>query len=334
MHRSVWLAHVVVCTTVLVTWLPQATAQTTTTDSEPDSSEYQAFVSQALQAYEAGRFAEARTSFRRAHEIQPTARTLRTIGMCSFNLGDYIDALRNLDAALSDGRKPLSAEQRDHAVDLIAQSQGHVGRFKVRLSPPNATLWVDGRPPARLVSGEVLLEPGRRELLVQADGHQPNRSTLRVDGGDRATLEFRLEPDSEPAVAAAPGTPVSETPAAADVTDHASTGTTSAQPVLGYVALGIAGASLIGFGITTGLAAEKSSDLDERCDGRRCAPAYHDDVDSYDRYKLLSTITLIGAATFAVAGTLLLVFDPGETTEHASLRPVLGVGSIGVRGRL
>src|SRR3954451_3776514 len=104
MCRSRWLGRVLACAS-LGCWIVGASAYAQTaaevaevaragsgnaTDS--NSSEYDGFIAQALQAYDAGRFAEARSSFRRAHEIAPTARTLRTIGMCSFNLGDYVDA--------------------------------------------------------------------------------------------------------------------------------------------------------------------------------------------------------------------------------------------------
>ena len=37
---------------------------------------YDRSIEEALAAYEAGRFAEARVAFRRAHELMPTARTL------------------------------------------------------------------------------------------------------------------------------------------------------------------------------------------------------------------------------------------------------------------
>ena len=331
MRRSGWLVHFVVCTITVCTGLHVARGQEPP-PAPADTSAYEGYISEALQAYESGRFAEARTLFRRAHELEPTARTLRTMGMCSFNLGDYLDALQNLDAALNEARRPLSAEQREHAADLISRSQVHVGRFKVRLSPLDAELWVDGKPPPRLVSGELLLEPGRHELLAQASGYQAARSTLQVDGGDRTTLEIRLERAPEaPVAAVAPST--SETSRAQPISPT-STGKSDTQAVLGYVALGIGGAGLVGFGITTGLAADKASTLDDQCDDRQCAPAYHDDVDSYDRYKLLSTVTLIGGLAFTATGVILLITDSGETTERASLTPVLGLGAIGVRGRL
>jgi hypothetical protein len=346
MCRSRWLRQVLVCAS-FGCWIVAASAHAQTptglgnaTDS--DSSEYDRYVAQALQAYDAGRYAEARSSFRRAHELAPTARTLRTIGMCSFNLGDYVDALIDLEAALEDTRKPLSADQRSHVSDLIARSQVHVGRFKIRLSPQDALLWVDGRPPPRLVTDEILLEPGRHELLAQASGHQPSRSTFQVDGGDRTTLEIVLAPSPATSDVAAAPAAKSTVVATNEVSSPAplapagtSTGTGSrTQAALGYVALSVGGVGLVAFGITTALAASKESNLDSHCSDRACEPAYHDDVDTYDRYRLLSTVSLVTGLVFVATGAVLLLTQPDGRAEHAGVTPMIGVGSIGLRGQL
>lgn len=345
MCRSRWLGQVLVCCS-FGCWIVAASAyaQTPTGNAtDSGSNEYDRYVAQALQAYDAGRFAEARSSFRRAHELAPTARTLRTIGMCSFNLGDYVDALINLEAALADTRRPLSADQRSHANELITRSQVHVGRFKVRLSPQDAVLWADGRPPPRLVSEEILLEPGRHELLAQASGHLPSRSTFQVDGGDRTTLEIVLAPSptASGVVAASPAakstviaTNEASSPAPQASSRDSSDSGSKAQAALGYVALGVGVAGLVAFGITTGLAASKESSLDSHCNDRACEPAYHDDVDTYNRYRLLSTVSLITGLVFGATGAVLLLTQPDGPAEHAAVTPVIGVGSIGLRGQL
>jgi hypothetical protein len=347
MCRARWLGQVLVCAS-FGSWIvatgvhaqtPDAAGTGDTTDTS--ANDYDKFVAQALTAYDAGRFAEARNSFRRAHEIAPTARTLRTIGMCSFNLGDYVDALINLEASLVDTRRPLSADQRSHVSDLIARSQVHVGRFKIRLSPPDAVLWVDGRPPPEVTTDEILLEPGRHELFAQASGYQPSRSMLQVDGGDRTTLEIVLSPSANATdVAAVQQTQPNAIPAEAPspaTTASAATPTrngSNAQAVLGFLALGVGGAGLVAFGVTTGLAASKESSLDKHCNNRACEPAYHDDVDTYDRYKLLSTVSLVTGLVFAGTGIALLLTQPDAGAEHASVTPVLGLGGIGIRGQL
>jgi hypothetical protein len=348
MCRSRWLGRVLACAS-LTCWIVTASAyaQTAGSGNAPDSNatEYDGFISTALQAYDAGRFAEARSSFRRAHEIAPTARTLRTIGMCSFNLGDYVDALINLEAALSDTRKPLSTDQRSHASDLISRSQVHIGRFKIRLTPADAVIWADGRPPPQLLTGEILLEPGRHELLAQASGHQPSKSMLQVDGGDRSTLEIVLgaspaanEVGSAPAAKSSiVATSEAPSPVASTSSVAPSEHRPRTQAAIGYVALGLGGVSLVAFGVTTGLAASKESSLDTHCGNRECEPAYHDDVDTYDRYKLLSTVSLITGLVLVGTGVTLLLTQPDGSTEHAKsgqLTPMIGIGSIGLRGQL
>ena len=52
--------------------------------------------SRAIVEFEAGRFAEARALFMRAHEIWPSARTFRVLGMTSFELRSYVRALQEL----------------------------------------------------------------------------------------------------------------------------------------------------------------------------------------------------------------------------------------------
>src|ERR1700742_2147963 len=122
MHRSRLLLRLIAC----IGWVSYALvsaplhAQPENQPTQATPSAYDALIEQALASYDAGRFAEARTSFRRAHELNPTARTLRTIGMCSFNLGDYVEAVLSLETSLTDQRKPLTEDLRRHVTELIA----------------------------------------------------------------------------------------------------------------------------------------------------------------------------------------------------------------------
>jgi outer membrane protein assembly factor BamD (BamD/ComL family) len=63
-----------------------ATARAADDDTTPVS----VLIGDAVAEYEAGHYQEARALFRQAHEKQPTARTLRGIGMASFELRDYV----------------------------------------------------------------------------------------------------------------------------------------------------------------------------------------------------------------------------------------------------
>src|SRR6188508_389327 len=72
-----------------------------------DDAAYRASVDEAVAEFSAGHWEEARTLFKRAHERQPNARTLRGMGMAAFEMRMYVTAIRELEAALRDARKPL-----------------------------------------------------------------------------------------------------------------------------------------------------------------------------------------------------------------------------------
>src|SRR4051794_41142067 len=117
------------CWCVLALLLPLAAAAqssvlppTSATSAEPSPQvqrEYHALAARAVAAFDAGHFAEARALFLRAHELWPSARTLRTLGMTAFDLQMYPEALRELQAALADQRRPLDAAQRTQVAELI-----------------------------------------------------------------------------------------------------------------------------------------------------------------------------------------------------------------------
>lgn len=310
--------------------------------------QYDQLVLQALQAFDKGRWDEARRLFEQAHGLDPTARTLRTIGMAAFNQADYLAALQNLEASLTDPRKPLTDEQRGHVKDLIARANQQVGRFRLRVEPAGASLRVDGKSPVLIADSELVLLPGRHELVLSAPGYRTLVKPLAVEALDRALLELVLEPD--PTGTAAPltmDTTPSESPAATPVAPPtegaAEPGAPSTEPASGsdaqttwgIVALSIGGAGLVAAGVTTILALGKKSDLEGACPDRRCPPSEHDRVESYDVLRITSGVALGVGLAGAAVGTLLLVTAGGEgEAERAQVSPVIGPAYFGVRGRL
>jgi hypothetical protein len=77
---------------------------------------------------------------------------------------------------------------------------------------------------------------------------------------------------------------------------------------------------------------DKRSLLDDRCpDPSNCPPEYQDDIDSYKRFKVYTTIGLVTGVVGAAAGVTLLYLEPAPGGPHVSA--FVGPGSLGVRGR-
>ena len=220
-NRTLSPVRLVACCALVCLWacpLDAAFAQEPFAPDVKEDAVYRANVKDALAEYDARHFEEARILFRHAHELQPNARTLRGIGMASFELRDYVSAVRALSAALQETNKALSPEQRAHAQGLLERSQLFVDAYTLKITPPDARVLVDARPPDSESDGTVLLGFGPHSLEVSKPGYHLRTFTVDVRGGERKelimTLERKLPAVPLPAVAPAAATGGQKLPAA------------------------------------------------------------------------------------------------------------------------
>lgn len=154
-----------------------------------ENAEYQSLIAEAVTEFDAHRFAEARVLFRRAHQIEPNARTLRGIGLASFELADYVQAHRALKSSLDETRRALTEAQRAEVQSLLERTDRFLGIFTVTLAPASAVI----EPPLE-PDGTLLLALGTHTVRARAEGHREVERTVEVTGGERAELHFELEP--------------------------------------------------------------------------------------------------------------------------------------------
>ncbi len=156
--------------------------------------EYARVIDEAIAEFDARRFAEARSRFVRAHEIAPSARTLRGIGLASFEMGDYVEAYRALGLALSESNRPLTEAQRAAAMALVERARGFVGIFRVLLSPEDAHWTLDGRAAELSSDGRLLVARGTHEIVATAPRRLDARVSFEVLGGEEDDLSIELSP--------------------------------------------------------------------------------------------------------------------------------------------
>jgi len=188
------------------------------------SEAYLDVIKAALAEFESENYAEARVMFEQAHSIRPSARTLRGMGLTSFELKEYVRAEEELSAALVDLRQPLSEPQRKEILSLLLRLERYIGKLEVKTKPTDATVTLDGRA----VRGEAKIELGQHEIVAQAPGHRTLRRMVTIDGGKRQVLNLELVPDE---VAAAPARNAAAEPeAASEAAPLASTSTQASAP--------------------------------------------------------------------------------------------------------
>jgi hypothetical protein len=167
-------------------------AEPASTD-DGESPTYRKTIKDGVTEYEAHRFEEAQSLFRRAHQISPNARTFRGMGMAAFELRDYVSAVRNLSAALRDTRKPLSDEQRRQTQELLDRSGLFVDIYTIKVTPQHARMIIDGRAPELEQDGSLLLTFGRHSIEISAPGMGRQTIVADVRGGERKTYNITLK---------------------------------------------------------------------------------------------------------------------------------------------
>jgi hypothetical protein len=311
----------------LLVWLSiaaPASAQSVETGApQADDAEYRAAVDDAVREFAAGRFEEARALFKRAHVLSPNARTLRGMGMTAFELRMYVQAIRELGAALADARKPLEGEMRARAAALLDKAEKFVGSVRVELTPPTAALLVDGKPPQPEASGVLLLDAGLHVLSATAEGHKSTNVRISVEGAAEQTVRMTLEPLPETPLGIAP---IDAQRLAAGPREPAPAPTIAPPPKptpRGPSATTTwAYGSLIGAGVFGSTAAifwllgeGQYDDLETSC-GMQCSTAAIDDsgVKTSD---LLTNVFLGLTAASAVASGVLFIVAAGEDESSA-----------------
>ena len=173
------------------------TASSARADARRDAA-YEAAIAEAVAHFSASHWSEARALFLRAHEIKPSARTLRGLGVVEFELGHYAEAYRLLGRALSDPRRPLAPAQRSEAQRVREHLRPLIAEYRILTTPSHARLTLDGTQVDREPDGVLVLQAGEHTLTASAPGHVSREERVVVQGGESRELTFVLLTESMP----------------------------------------------------------------------------------------------------------------------------------------
>jgi hypothetical protein len=305
--------------------LPTA-AQAPEVPAPAEPAEYRSVVASAIAEFDAGRFAEARALFLRAHDLWPSARTLRTLGMTAFELRLYPRALVELQAALDDPRRPLADAERAQVQELLAQTRAFVGRYRLRLSPPELELSVDGAPRPRDDDAELLLAVGAHELLARAPGHQELRRTLVVEGreDEELLLSLPLLTNLLPAETARGAVRAAPEPASS----AARGGSRLFTWIAGGTAVALAGTSLALWLISDAKFDEQKTGC-EAMPGKACERGTIETAGIKDTQTAHQVTAVLAGAVGAAAVALFFIEGDGEDAPQVAIEPA----GLSARGR-
>ncbi|MEY4510473.1 MAG: hypothetical protein RLZZ450_2595 [Pseudomonadota bacterium] len=164
---------------------------------QAQSGSYQGTIDAAVDEYASGHWEEALALFRQAHALQPSARTLRGIGMASFETRRYAEAIRYLTEAATETARSLTPKQQHEVEQLIARAQAFVTHLTIVIEPAHATVAADGNQVAGDKRRSVLLDAGEHQLVASAHGYESSVRSVHLSPGTEATVEIDLSPRRE-----------------------------------------------------------------------------------------------------------------------------------------
>lgn len=277
--------------------------------AEPlEPAEYRNLLADAVSEYDAHRFDEARALFRRANDLTPNARTLRGIGMASFELRDYVEAYRALQGSLAEKRKPLTPEQRHQVENLLERTKAFTGHFAVHTLPAEATVRIDGDVPVIEQDGRVTLGLGRHTIVVDAAGRVGEVRELHVFGGENRDLVFQLRLVEQPLAA----TPTPEAPPVPPPAPEA-------EAPRSHLGWWLAGSGVLAAGaIATGVAWHSNEHELNRCDSNPACT--NNDTLTTDRAWTRAATIALGAGALGL-GITTVVLWVRDNKADASVKP-------------
>jgi len=180
---------------VLWAWGPAFVRAEGPVPVEPASTaHYESALGHALEAYEARDFSRALAYFERAHALDPSARTLRGIGVVQLELGRPVAAVVALEESLVHPIRPLGEQLEIDVQRLLIRARKELAILSLQTTPLAARVRVDGGAPVLSTTGQLLLSPGAHTLHIEAPGYAAYETELRLELGQRESLRIALAP--------------------------------------------------------------------------------------------------------------------------------------------
>ena len=299
-----------------------------------DSDGVDALLRRGVQLRREHRNGEALDLFQRVLTISPTPTARAQVALAEEALGQWVEAERDLGAALRAADDPWIAKNRSVLEEARAQVAQHLGWLTVSVDVANAEVRMDGRP--IVADREERVVSGPSVLAVSARGYVPDIRHVEIAPEQHARFDVVLVPlvAQEPPrpMAVTPSAPASALPSAPPRTERR--GRSPAFPT-GPAVLAAAGLASLGVGIYSGVRAlNEKQDRDRLCDQGGCAlPAFTHDGNA--RSSSLASTAAIGAGAAAIGGAAVWwILDARRVaSREPSVAPVvlglLGLASAG-----
>ena len=275
--------------------------------------------------YKASDWAGALDKYQRANALVPVTTLGLRVARCLVKLGRLVEASEQyLDVTRMDLPPGALQVHKDAQVTAEAERkelQPRIPKVTVKLTGDVDELLLDGKTfQTALLDVPRPIDPGKHVLELRRGPKKVSQDFTIAEGENKPVA---IDANGAFAAAEAPPPP---TPKPVEPPPRG-------KPLAGFILLGIGGAGLATGAITGLVAKGRVAALDAKCVDRSCPPEAWADADGYTRLRTISIIGFVVGATAAGAGVVFLLTAPSEKPATAtSLRPYVGLGTVGFVG--
>lgn len=294
-------------------------------------SEYDVALEKALEAHARGDHETARSHMERAHQLEPSARTLRGLGIVALAQERMREAAEYLEAALVSDLKPLSGELRASVEELLKGAYEKLTRIEL-IVERGSRVRVDDAAPVYSAPDTLLLPPGSHRFeITDARGAVYTFSDV-AKPGEKRTLRVVSAPCQMPSEGPAERPPalLAKPPTAAPASLRPAFWT---RNVRNGALLG--GGLLIAASVTTySLAYVRLEKLSDSCREHGCTEA---EAEGRFRNRNIEGLAITSGVLAGTGGAVLIATGLIELWRYRQksqpkLGVALGLTSIGVTG--
>lgn len=314
----------VIVAAAVISVAPLAHAQGTEAPADATSGAARAeeHFKRARQLYDEGDFTLSLVEFQRAYDISPNYRVLYNIGQVDIQLYNYAAARTALERYLRDGGSDIPETRRTQVEQDLKMLRERTAHLRIRTNPPGSDVAIDDVPvPPTVLADEILVNAGRRKIVVTRVGHAPATRLVTLAGGDHSDLTIDLAP-----LQAEPSKPVVVT-----VPQPTEAPKKSYTPAI--VGWSTTAALAVATGVVGGLYLSKESDIDKLSDPSRQVTKQEADDATASADRLAVAADVLGLATIVAAGvSLYFTVRPPKTEAPQTARAQLRFAPGGLAG--
>jgi hypothetical protein len=172
---------------------------------------YKLHMENGVKLYADKNFPAAVVEFQAAYEARPGPNPLVNVALCAKEMFRYPQAISALETALSKHGDAMDPSDKRAAEAAIKEMRALLGTVRVALTPPEATLLVDGEDlPAGAAASPIALGPGVHKVSARAEGYSSAEQSVSIASGreQTVTLALRAEKGRVTIEAPDPGTAI------------------------------------------------------------------------------------------------------------------------------